>query len=218
MRCLQFLAIAMLSLFHFQVAGTDEMVSNTGTVSHLQSQWAVANYQRDGDQQITEFVNLVSEADALLIEQPDSAELLIWAGIIKSTFAGIKSGLGALKFAKLAKADLDRAIELDGSAMNGSAYTSLGTLYYNVPGWPLGFGDDKKAQKLFKKALGIDPDGIDSNYFYGDFLYGEKHYKKAKEHMEKAQKATPRPGREVADRGRQQEIEMALSKINKKLN
>jgi len=218
MKGLEFFLIAILSLFQFQAVNADEIVSATDNVRHLQTQWAKINYQMQGEAQVLAFESLVEKANKLSAEQPKSAEVLIWAGIIKSTFAGVESGLGALKLAKLAKADLDRAIEIDGTAMNGSAYTSLGTLYYNVPGWPLGFGDNKEAEKLFKKALRINPDGIDSNYFYGDFLYGKKHYQKAKMHMEKAQKAAPRPGREVADRGRQQEIEMALSKINKKLN
>ena len=35
----------------------------------------------------------------------------------------------------------------------GSAYTSLGTLYFKVPGWPVGFGDEEKAEELLRKAL-----------------------------------------------------------------
>jgi Tfp pilus assembly protein PilF len=49
-----------------------------------------------------------------------------------------------------------------------------GALYYQVPGWPIGFGDKDKANELLKKALALNPDGIDPNYFYGDFLLKEK--------------------------------------------
>ena len=42
--------------------------------------------------------------------------------------------------------------------------------YYQVPGWPVGFGDDEKAEQLLKQALAINPTGIDPNFFYGDFL------------------------------------------------
>ena len=48
--------------------------------------------------------------------------------------------------------------------MDGAAYTSLGALYYQVPGWPLGFGDDAAARTMLRKGLAIDPDGIDANY------------------------------------------------------
>ena len=39
-----------------------------------------------------------------------------------------------------------------------------------MPGWPIGFGDKKKAEEYLKKALAANPDGIDPNFFYGDFL------------------------------------------------
>ena len=59
------------------------------------------------------------------------------------------------------------------AALDGSAYTSLGTLYYKVPGFPIGFGDHKKARQLLEAALKVNPDGIDSNYFYGEYLFDE---------------------------------------------
>ena len=49
--------------------------------------------------------------------------------------------------------------------------TSLGTLYYKVPGWPIGFGSDKKAREYLAKALDLNPTGIDPNYFMGEFLF-----------------------------------------------
>jgi Tfp pilus assembly protein PilF len=57
-----------------------------------------------------------------------------------------------------------------------------------------------------KRALSIDPQGIDSNYFYGDFLLRQKRYDDARKHLLLAQHAAPRPGREVADAGRQREL------------
>ena len=47
--------------------------------------------------------------------------------------------------------------------LDGSAYNSLGVLYYKVPGWPVGFGDKAKARELLQKALAINPKGIDAN-------------------------------------------------------
>ncbi|MBT3672105.1 MAG: hypothetical protein HOG36_04000, partial [Porticoccaceae bacterium] len=131
----------------------------------LQKQWAEVNYQIAGKEQISAFENLVINADAVVVANPKQAAPLIWRGIIKSTLAGKKGGLGALGLAKSAKKDLDKSLMLDATAMQGSALTSLGTLYLNVPGWPVGFGSDKKAEKLLLKAIAINPDGIDSNYF-----------------------------------------------------
>lgn len=99
---------------------------------------------------------------------PERAEPLVWEGIVLASWAGAKGGLGALKLAKQARDQLLRAEQIDPSALNGSVYTSLGSLYYQVPGWPLGFGDDDKAREYLEKALTMNPDGIDPNFFYGD--------------------------------------------------
>ena len=182
-------------------------------VKRLQDRWAEINYQLEGKTQLSAFEQLVSEATALTAANPAAAEAWIWSGIIKSTYAGAKGGLGALALAKASKADLEQALELDPRALQGSAYTSLGALYYSVPGWPVGFGDHEKAEELLKEALLQNPEGIDSNYFYGSFLITEKRYAEARNYLQKAQKAAPRDGRALADTGRQQEIADALAAI-----
>ena len=186
------------------------------TVAELQHDWAIANYQLTGDAQEQAFEALIARSDAAVSSNPKSADLLIWDGIIKSSFAGAKGGLGALSLAKAARDSLEAALKVDDQALNGSAYTSLGTLYASVPGWPVGFGNDKKAAKMLQKAIEINPDGIDSNYFYADYLLQEKQYKKAEEYLLKAQNAAPRPDRPVADEGRQEEIHAALSIVREK--
>ncbi len=191
--------------------------SSQEMLQYLQKQWAIDNYQLTGKTQKEAFFKLIDEADKLVLQHSKSAELYIWRGIIKSTYAGIKGGLGALKYAKAAKADLEKGLELDPKALQGSAYTSLGTLYFNVPGWPIGFGNDEKAEQLLKKALEINPDGIDPNYFYGDYLIGEDRYSEAKRYMERALQAPQREGRELADQGRRKEIRQALLEIEKHL-
>jgi tetratricopeptide (TPR) repeat protein len=113
---------------------------------------------------------LSAQADQASAKEAFRTDLLIWSAIVKSTWAGAKGGLGALSLVKEAKAKLEIAIKQDPKALEGSAYTSLGSLYYQVPGWPVGFGDDDKAEQLLKQALAINPTGIDPNFFYGDFL------------------------------------------------
>lgn len=183
----------------------------------LQGRWAEINYQVPAAQREAEFAKLAAEADTLVRSNPQDAELHIWRGIILSTYAGAKGGLGALDLVKQSKASLERALALDPKALHGSAYTSLGALYYQVPGWPIGFGDDQQAEKLLKQALQLNPNGIDPNYFYGDFLFRQKRYSEAKLALEKAQAASARPGREVADRGRQAEIAALLAKVQAEL-
>ncbi|HDR2390390.1 TPA: tetratricopeptide repeat protein, partial [Enterobacter roggenkampii] len=74
-------------------------------------------------------------------------------------------------------------------------------------------GDKDKAEEMLKKALAINPDGIDPNYFYGDYLLKEKKTDEAKRYLTKALKAQPRPGREIADSGRRHDIERDLASI-----
>lgn len=187
-------------------------------VHRLQQRWAEVNYQLEGKVQETAFEELVKDADQAVAGHPDSAAVLVWSGIIKSSFAGAKGGLGALKQAKASRTDLERAMELDAAVLDGSAYTSLGALYYKVPGWPVGFGDEKKAEELLKKALSINPEGIDANYFYGDFLLEQKRYDEALAVLERARSAPPRPDRPVADAGRQREISADLEAVRAKLD
>jgi Tfp pilus assembly protein PilF len=106
---------------------------------------------------------------------------------------------------------------IDPRALDGSAYTSIGTLYYKVPGFPLGFGDKDKARAYLQKALQLDPAGIDQNYFYADYLYEQGDYRDALQYAERAAHAPPRPTRASADRGRHQEVDALAEKIKRKL-
>lgn len=186
-KILSSLLVASLLCFGMQgvAANTD---SDLNAVQH---NWAVANYQLSDDEQNQAFESLVNRIDELTEGSPGSPQFWIWSGIIKSSYAGMKGGLGALSLVKDARKDLEKAIAIDGQALNGSAYTSLGTLYHQVPGWPIGFGSDKKARKLLTKALAINPHGIDPNYFYGEYLYDEGEYDAALEHLMIAQQARP---------------------------
>ena len=83
------------------------VAADTTDLFHLQQRWAEVNYQMEGKAQLTAFAQLVEESEALSAKEPSSAEIWIWKGIIKSTYAGAKGGLGALALAKEAKVDLE---------------------------------------------------------------------------------------------------------------
>ena len=122
-----------------------------------------------------------------------------------------------LKFKlKDAKQHFEQAIKIDPHGSDGSAFTSLGSLYYQVPPWPIAYGDNDKAGEMLAKGLEINPDGIDANYFYGEFLFKRGELNKATEALKKALLAVPREGREIADEGRKKEINDLLKKIEVK--
>ncbi|MDH5357412.1 MAG: hypothetical protein OEY48_02960 [Gammaproteobacteria bacterium] len=186
-------------------------------IVQLQKRWAEVNYTIKAKAQKQGFEDLILQADTVVQSYPDAAEAWVWRGIIKSSYAGVKGGLGAMSLAKSSKADLEKALALNDKALSGSAYTSLGTLYFKVPGWPIGFGDGDKAKSLLEKALAINPDGIDSNYFYGEFLADQRFYAKAEQYLLKAQQAPARPNRPLADKGRHDEIQISLQKVRAQL-
>ncbi|NUU38005.1 tetratricopeptide repeat protein [Pseudomonas sp. C2B4] len=184
----------------------------------IQQSWAHIQYELPADQRTAAFEKLATQTTSFTQERQSVAEAWIWSGIVTSSWAGAQGGLSALSKVKQAKVDLEKALSLDPKALQGSAYTSLGALYDRVPGWPIGFGDSDKAEQLLKLALQMNPNGIDSLYFWGDHLYRQKRYSEAKAALQKALNAPPRPGRETADAGRRQEIETLLVDVNKKLN
>lgn len=210
--------IVLASLLAFTPFGWALDQTGAQHLHDLQQQWAHIQYQLPKDQGAGAFEKLANEAAVFVRQNPNTPEPLIWDGIINSSWAGATGGLSALGKVKAAKASLEKAIALDPQALQGSAYTSLAALYDRVPGWPIGFGDADKAEQLLKQALQLNPTGIDSLYFWGDHLYRQKRYGEARDALQKALLAAPRPGRETADAGRRKEIESLLADTTKKLS
>ncbi len=183
----------------------------------IQQAWASANYQTPaGSAREAAFASLSERAAAFTQRNPAKPEALVWEGIVLSTYAGAKGGLGALGLAKQARDRFEAALKIDGNVLDGSAYTSLGSLYSKVPGFPIGFGNDKKAREYLEKGLALNPAGIDSNYFYGEFLYDHGDYVQALRFLDRALAAPPRPNRETADSGRRQDIAAVIAKVKSK--
>lgn len=183
----------------------------------IQHRWAEANYHESGKAQKQAFDKLLEDSRVFAKNNPERAEALIWQGIVASTYAGVKGPFGALSLAKEAREALSAAEALDPTVLDGSVYTSLGTLYYKVPGGMIGFGDKDLARRYLQKALAANPDGIDPNYFYGEFLFEEDKFDAARSALLKAQQAPRRPDRQLADAGRQAEIDALLAKVNQKI-
>ncbi|MBP6596120.1 MAG: hypothetical protein KA196_01265 [Arenimonas sp.] len=183
----------------------------------VRDQWAQAKYDTPKDQRVAALEALATKASAARAAHPEAADALIWEGIVLSTLAGEKGGLGALGLVKQARKRFEQAIAIDPAALNGSAYTSLGSLYYQVPGWPVGFGDDDKAREMLEQGLARNPDGLDSNFFYADFLRDQEDFAAAEAALLKALAAADRPGRELADTGRRAEAQAMLEQVRKAL-
>lgn len=203
-------ALLPLGTFSASAAPVDDAVQD------LQRGWEVVRYQTPAAEREKRYEALAAKAHQTTEAFPGRSEPLIWEGIVVSSLAGEKGGLGALGLVKQAKALYEQAMQIDANALDGSAYNSLGVLYYKVPGWPLAFGDKAKAKALLQKALALNPQGIDANYFYGEFLVETDHPDEAVAYLEKVLNAPGRPGRQIADTGRREEARALLLKIKAK--
>ena len=201
------------------LAGAARADALDGRIDGLARGWAHANYEiADKTAQAAAAAQVAADADALARQNPGRAEPLVWEAIAKATEAGAKGGLGGLALAKESRALLERAEKINPTALgDGSVYTSLGSLYAQVPGFPIGFGDPGKARGYLAKALAVNPNGVDPNFFYGDLLMRQKDYAGASKALQKAMAAPARPGREVADKGRKAQAAALLAEAQAKL-
>jgi tetratricopeptide (TPR) repeat protein len=185
-----------------------------GEVHRLQSTWESIKFGvPEGDEQTRQMNALGEDADAVAAKFPDRPEVLIWDGIITSERASMASTFSALGLAKRARDILEEADKMAPAKLDAGAPTSLGVLYYRVPGFPIGFGDKAKARELLEQAIKLAPTGLDAWYFYGDFLYEQKEYQKSAEVFRHALTLPQHPDRPLWDKNRRLVIEERLASI-----
>jgi tetratricopeptide (TPR) repeat protein len=183
-------------------------------VKAINDGWAHIAYEVQGSSSQTRALDhLAQQAATLVARYPNQAEPLVWQGIVVSEQANRANFLHKLGLATQARDLLARAYAINPRAANGGGAMSLGVLYYKVPGSPIGFGDDARARRLLREALAIDPNGLDANYFYGDFLYDQGDSAAAKSYLQKALRAPHDPARPVWDAGRRREVQALLGRI-----
>ncbi len=182
----------------------------TLAVQNIESEWAHIYYNVAKKQQVTQFKTLLAEVKGLNTQYPNQAELIIQQAIIIASNADNINPFSALQAVHQARKLLLRAIELDPNASEGAAFVTLGSLYYMVPGWPVAYGDDDKAQKMLKKALVINPNTIDANYFYGDFLVTQGKQKEALTYFKRAMAVPVRATQVFADTQLHRQAKLAM--------
>src|ERR1700726_1393235 len=208
------LSCILLAIASFYLAPALAADAASAEVHRLQTKWEAIKFGvPEGDEQTKQMNALGEEADALSAHSPGVPEALIWDGIITSERASMASSFSALGLAKRARDILEQAYDLDPVKMDAGATTSLGVLYYRVPGFPIGFGDKARARQLLEQAVKLAPNGLDAWYFYGDFLYSQNELSKAADVFHHALKIPQHPDRPLWDKNRRLVIEELLAKI-----
>jgi len=179
-------------------------------INLIESSWATIYYSENNDQQRLHYPALIRKTEALSKKYPDTIEPVIWKAILIATNATYESPFTALESINTAKELLEYSIKKQPDALEGAAQVVLATLYYMTPGWPISFGNNKRAEHLFQTALKINPLGIDSNYFYGDYLLSQGNTKKAQTYFKRALESPVRQHQKFADTQLKQEALTAL--------
>ncbi|MFO1014288.1 MAG: hypothetical protein U1E50_11060 [Caulobacteraceae bacterium] len=209
-----YVAAFMLSI---AIAGPAWADAVDDRVLGLQQSWDHISYEMPANARPAAMAQLDARARTVVSQSPGRAEPLVWAAIIFASEAGLKGGLSALSLVKDAKAFLERAEAINGRVLDGSVYTTLGSLYAQVPGAPLAFGDHAKARSYLQRALTVNPTGIDPNFYMGDLLFRDHDYAGAVRYLQRAIAAPARPGRSAADAGRRAEARALLAKAQSHL-
>jgi tetratricopeptide (TPR) repeat protein len=146
----------------------------------------------DGDPRVKAFAAVRQHAADLAKQYPQRPEPLVfeaWALIDQSIAV---NGLSSLGLLKQARQKLEAALAID--ANNGAANSTLGSLYFNVPKWPLSFGDKKKGRAYSQKAIAIDPTSGWQNLDYAKCLFKDEDYSGAVKHATITLQAPTRAG------------------------
>ncbi len=211
-------ALAFAALAFAGAANASNNPAMDAAVRRINDQWAHIRYQvADRNEQYRQLDALAGQAAQVSARYPGRAEPLLWQGIVVSEEAARASVLKQLEFARSARDILERAQGIDPNIADGGVKMSLGVLYYRVPGFPIGFGSTAKARALLEAALKQDPNGLDNNFFYADFLNDEGHPAQAKQYVLRGLQAPVNRDRPVWDAGRRAEMRALLGKINAKL-
>ena len=168
----------------------------------------------DNDAKINAYDAVAQRAARLAKQFPTRAEPLVWQGQSQAAQSAADRSLG---LAKQARKTLETALAMTPNAYAIEAYSTLGSMYANIPGFPLAFGDKKKARECYQKALAVNSSSIGANLGYAHLLFKADDYVGAIKHATAALNGTPRPGREKADKAARASAETLIAKAKEKL-
>lgn len=148
--------------------------------------WLQIETEQNREELQLSYQQLLAQVRQLRETDPQESQYWALSGIIKSHYATHIGGLTGLAVAKQGREDLQKALSMDPEVFSGIAYAELANLYYQTPNWPFSFGSDKMAEKLFHKAMEINPQSLLTNFYFGRYWYERHNYLQAKRYLSSA--------------------------------
>ena len=196
---------------HIVVSETEAQKAKKTDLLSYQQEWARLTFEEENkEKQQVGFDTLLERVEKTLKEKPSSADMRIWLAKLKMEKA---SSLGLFKrddMNKEALALLEQATLINPKALDGYGYALLGHLYNSADVWPFSFGNRVKAKGYLLKALALDPDNLEANYFYGLYLKQYEGLESANPYFKKALEAKQYPDRKTAYLGLRDMIREAM--------
>jgi tetratricopeptide (TPR) repeat protein len=138
--------------------------------------------EKDEDNKEEIFTKCINAADKAMGLKEKIIEALFLKGMCHGERANVDTSLSD---AGKARDLMFQVIEQNPTFQEGMAYTILGKIYHELPGWPISFGDDDKSIQFLRKALSISPTNRYNYLFLVEVLLNEGYEKEAKQKLEK---------------------------------
>ncbi len=181
-------------------------------VHAIEAKWASIYFSAEIRDKKNAYTRLLNKTTKLAKQTLASPELMFWQATIIASRAEHQNPIEALAAIHKAQDLLIKTIKIKPDTLDGSALITLGSLYHQAPGWPIAFGDDKKAEQYLKKGLQINPQGIESNFYYGQYLLNKDQQEKAIKYFKTALNGPVRKEQEFADSSLKEKIKKIMLK------
>lgn len=132
---------------------------------------ANADVESKKSKRIALYNNCFETADKALAGNADEVVALYWKAVAMGKLSEERGILNAQRMTRPMENLFLRVITLDEHYDNAGGHKALGRMYFRLPGFPISFGDKKKAIFHLKRALELYPHDIIARAFYAEALY-----------------------------------------------
>ena len=148
---------------------------NYDKLDYLQSQWTIIKQMEPSHNKQSKLNNLTMTASQMVLNNPGNPNYLHWEAQVYLLQIENSNKFKSISYAKHARNSLLEAIKLSQGKLKGNIYSTLGYLYLVSPKLSLSLKSKSKEQYYLLKGLQLNPDGLQSNYYYALYLLNKGH-------------------------------------------